>query len=361
MDTLTHALSGALLARATAKANPSSADRPAPPAPGLRVRTRVGLGFLAAAFPDTDIVLTWVSPITYITQHRGLTHSWLMLPLWSLLLAWVLSRLRRDPRGVRPYLGVLALGIGIHILGDWITSFGTMMLAPLSNHRFALGTTFIIDLLFTGIILAGLLGSMLWRASRLPALAGLAILCGYVALQWVQQQRALAFGEQYAQAQGLSDYQVAALPRPLSPFNWSVYVTAGERYRVAHVNLRRAKTPPPAATYDSIIRRLSAGYRPLHDAQWQVIERFGTVEAERNLAREAWSHSELGFYRWFAVFPMLDHIERGNPATCVWFRDARFDIPGRDTRLFHYGLCRKPGEAAWHLYKLNNDGSKSAI
>ena len=58
----------------------------------------------------------------------------------------------------------------IPIAGDLITSYGTMIFAPLSDARFALGTTFIIDLYFSGIIVAGLVASRCWRATRAPAI-----------------------------------------------------------------------------------------------------------------------------------------------------------------------------------------------
>ena len=169
MDTLTHALSGALIARIVA---PSQA-RPGAPT----TRELVMAGTVAAVFPDTDILTTLISPLTYLTLHRGVTHSFLLLPLWAVLLAWLMGLATRKRAAWRSYLLVCALGIGIHILGDWITSFGTMFLAPLSRTRFALGTTFIIDLVFTGIILAGLLASLLWRRSRIPATAALVALC----------------------------------------------------------------------------------------------------------------------------------------------------------------------------------------
>jgi inner membrane protein len=363
MDPFTHALSGALLARATAgrgdAAQRADVPQPATQYKNLSLRARVVIGFFAAMFPDIDIVLTWASPATYLTQHRGLTHSWLMLPLWALLLAWLLSRVLRDARGLRPYFGVCALGIGIHIIGDWITSFGTMMLAPFSDQRFALGSTFIIDLILTGIILAALLGCLLWRGSRVPGLLGLLAVSGYVAFQWTQQQKALAFGEQYAQSRKLSGYRVAALPRPVSPFNWSVYVSTPERYHVAHINLVRSQTPSSAAS-DGFLRRLSAGYRALHDAQWQVLDQFGAA-AQRDFARAAWQQPDFAFYRWFAAFPLLDRVEQSNPETCVWFRDARFDIPARSMFLFHYGLCREDGAQTWRVFKLNVDGSRTAI
>ena len=89
MDTLTHALSGALLARATA-----GSEKPA-----LPLGRRVAVGALVAAFPDLDIVATWLSPLAYLYHHRGVTHSLVMLPLWTVLLAWLFAWIwRGGPR-----------------------------------------------------------------------------------------------------------------------------------------------------------------------------------------------------------------------------------------------------------------------
>ena len=187
MDTLTHALSGALLARATA---PEPADESA-----LPLGRRVFLGFVAAALPDLDWVTRYFGSVTFLLHHRGVTHSLLMLPFWALALAWICSLIYRRDRSWRAYFGVFALGIGIHIAGDWITSFGTMVFSPLSDMRVGIGTTFIIDLWFTGIIAAGLIAALIWRRSRIPALAGLGVLCGYVAYQGVLQHRAVEWGE----------------------------------------------------------------------------------------------------------------------------------------------------------------------
>ena len=97
--------------------------------------------------------------MAYLAQHRGVTHSLILLPLWALLFSWILAKILREPRGWRALYGVTAMGIGLHIAGDWITGFGTMVFAPFSDWRAALGTTFIIDLWFSGIIVAGLLVS----------------------------------------------------------------------------------------------------------------------------------------------------------------------------------------------------------
>ena len=190
MDTLTHALAGALIARATAPRT-QTADT-------LPLRRRIFVGFVSAAFPDIDVVAGYLSPLSYLYHHRGVTHSILLLPLWAALLAAVFALLWRGKPGWRAYYGIAALGIGSHIAGDWITSFGTMLFAPFSDARYALSATFIIDLWFTGIILAGLLASAIWRSTRAPALAGLVVLTGYVGCQWLLQQQAIDFGERYA-------------------------------------------------------------------------------------------------------------------------------------------------------------------
>ena len=146
--------------------------------------------------------MSYASPVAYLLNHRGITHSLVALPLWALLLAWLAARLWRDPRGWRPYVAITAMGVGIHIAGDLVTSYGTMIFAPLSDARFALGTTFIIDLYFSGIILLGLVASGWWRVSRAPAVAACAALVAYVGFQAVMRHQAIEAGREYARAQG---------------------------------------------------------------------------------------------------------------------------------------------------------------
>ena len=111
VDTLTHALSGALLARATA-------PREAPPKSLWR---RMAVGFLACASPDLDIVITMLGPVAYLENHRGVTHSLILLPLWALLYSWILAKVLREPRGWRALYGITAMGLALHVAGDVIT------------------------------------------------------------------------------------------------------------------------------------------------------------------------------------------------------------------------------------------------
>ncbi len=347
MDTLTHALSGALLARATA---PEQTDEHA-----LPLGRRVFLGFVAAALPDLDFVMGQFGTVTYLLHHRGVTHSLILLPLWALALSSICWLLYRRDRSWRAYFGVFALGIGIHIAGDWITSFGTMVFSPFSDVRVGIGTTFIIDLWFTAIIVAGLAAALIWRASRVPALAGLAALCGYVAYQGVLQQRAVEWGEAYAKASGLTHAEVTAQPRPVSPYNWMVVVRDGETLRYALINLVR-REPRRLAPDAGLIARLDAPYLPLAQARWVRTAQFGS-DSERAIAREAWTQRRFGFFRWFAVYPVLYRVDLGNPSTCAWFEDLRFLTPGRGRTPFRFGMCREHG-GSWEPFQLIGDSKR---
>jgi inner membrane protein len=351
MDTITHALSGALVARATAPAQPDEKTLP--------LDRRVFLGFLAAAAPDLDFVAGYFGAVTYLLNHRGVTHSLVMLPIWAYLLARLCAVIWRRDRPWRAYFGVIALGIGAHIAGDWITSYGTMVLAPLSDVRVGIGTTFIIDLFFTAIILAGLAASAAWRRSNMPAIAGLAALCAYVAFQGLLQSRAVEWGEAYARDSGIAQARVTAQPRPVSPFNWMVIVRSGEEVRYSFINLAR-REPLRAGPDSDYIARLDAAYLPPARAQWVYATQFGETAAERAIAREVWLQPQFAFYRWFAEEPVLVRVDRGNPSTCAWFEDLRFFTPGRDNWPFRYGMCRER-DGPWLLYRIRTFGVRQPL
>ena len=342
MDTLTHALSGALLARAT-----TGIEKPA-----LPIGRRVAIGALVAAFPDIDVVASWLSPLSYLYNHRGVTHSLVMLPLWTLLLAWILAMIWRGGPGWKTYAPVVAMSLAAHIAGDWITTFGTMIFAPLSDYRHGIGTTFIIDLWFSGIIIAGLLLSLLWRRSRVPAVAGLAVLVAYVVLQSVLLRQAVDFGEQYAQAKGIAPARVTAMPRPVSPFNWMVVVEDDKGYRYSHINLIRRKVLQ-AGDDAGFIARLDAVYRPLDQAIWEADVRYGRG-SQGAVVRAVFEHPQFEFFRWFSAYPALHRIDSEALSLCVWFKDLRFLTPGRDGFPFIYGMCSE-GAGAMLPYGLDGE------
>jgi len=273
-----------------------------------------------------------------------------LAPLWALALSWVLAKILREPvgkdgtAGWRALYGVTAMAIGLHIAGDLITSYGTVVLAPLSDWRAGIGTTFIIDLWFSGIIIAGLAFSIIFRSRKTPAIAALAVLVGYVGFQYLQRERALEFAQQYALRSGLAHARVTAQPRPVSPFNWTVYVSDEQAHRFAHINLVRIE-PRRYAPGDGFIARIDSPYLPLDQAIWVTRRRYG--EVDERFIEEAWRSEPLAFFRWFAELPAFDGESAGSK--CAWFVDLRFDTPGRPFTPFRYGACREAPRAPWRL------------
>jgi inner membrane protein len=348
VDTLTHALSGALLARATASKD----------APPRSLPRRIAAGFFACAAPDLDFVVSAFGPVAYIELHRGPTHSLLLLPFWALVFSWILAKILREPGGWRALYGVTALGIAAHIAGDLITAYGTMILWPLSDTRPALGTTFIIDLWFSGIIILGLLSSAFFRNSKAPAVAACITLCAYVGFQATLKQRAIDFALEYAKSSGLQGVTVAAQPRPVSSYNWTVFVSDSDKHRTAHINLER-QAPVRYQPGDGFVARLDSAYQPLALARWETRNRYGDSLEQQAAGRAAWESGGLAFYRWFAELPAFNGTtEEGR---CTWFADLRFGSPGRDWMPFQFGACRETPEGPWRAYERLDDGGKAPL
>jgi inner membrane protein len=333
MDPVTHILSGAVAGLATAPKRPAV----------LSHRERVLVCSLAAAFPDIDILARLSDTLTYLNFHRGITHSLVMLPLWAWLLSWPLARLRRRERTVRDYYGIVALGLFVHILGDWITPWGTRLLAPLSAQTFSLNTTFIIDPVVTVLLAAGL---AIAGIARMPgaARAGLLLVASYVGMQAYLRDGALAVARAYA-AREAPAAAVHVLPQPFSPAHWRLLLEAPDFYQEADLDLwaeREKDVAPPEA---SLWRKIRSSYQPAQALRWRRIPRFGDGESAP-FARAAWGADEFTAFRSFAAFPAVYEVVRSEAGNCAYFFDLRFSLNGR-TPPFRFGACRQGN--GWQL------------
>ncbi len=163
MDPLTHGLTGALIGKAF------FAERDTPPPSGAG-RVAVFAATVGAVFPDIDVML---GPITRndmatIELHRGVTHSFLCLPIFAVLLALLTRWYARHRGREAPSWGMLAviygLGIASHILLDLITSFGTMIWSPWNRTRVQWDLAFIVDFTMTAIMLVPHVVQRIYRA-----------------------------------------------------------------------------------------------------------------------------------------------------------------------------------------------------
>jgi inner membrane protein len=330
MDTLTHALSGALLARATHR-----------PTQRIPLGTRTWIGFLACAFPDSDFVLHWVDALFYFNWHRGVTHSLVLLPLWAGAGAWLLHLAARRRWPMMELFWLLTLAIGLHILGDLITAYGTRIWMPLATTRVHWDFSFNIDLILTGILLAGLLLSWRYRPVASARLFT-ALLLGYVGLQILLQQQALRIANAYADTQlSTPATRLVALSQPLSPLNWKLLVEEDGLYHTAYLRLYGQAWAPPGPAW---LAAMMGHYRTPEELEWQRIPQLGAHASP--LVQQVWEEPALAEYRRFAQFPRLYRIDRESDRNCVWFTDERFVLPEM-TPPFRYGLCQEQG--AWVL------------
>ncbi len=346
MDPLTHALSGALLARATARPQPQLQSGQ----PILPVRLQIATGFAAAAFPDIDLVLRLIDTLTYLNWHQGPTHSLLLLPLWAWLLAQLFSWISRHRYHWKCFVLPASLGIAIHIAGDLITSYGLMLFAPFSTERFSLPLVFVIDPWFTLIVIAGLIASWRHPQQRIAAITALAALCGYVIFLWFLQQQAIKIANLHASTHSIPQAHISVLPQPLSPFHWKIIIRQNEAYHLADIDLLQSSAKPQAEAHKWLLSRMAATYRPEAENNWHIHQRFGDDPAYKPLIRNAWLDPAFEAFRSFAQFPILERLDNSEHGQCAWFYDLRFKFPELPPS-FRYGVCRLSSESDWKLVR----------
>jgi len=154
MDTITHGIAGALIGKAVFHGEDMFALRPV-----NRGRIITWSLMLGAIFPDSDVFRDFFSSdkLLIITWHRSLTHSLLLLPLWTIILAAITQAFARWRKWEAPSFAMLtaiyAVGLLSHILLDLVTSFGTMIWSPLQWSRPAWDLIFIVDFTLTALFL----------------------------------------------------------------------------------------------------------------------------------------------------------------------------------------------------------------
>jgi len=118
--------------------------------PGL-----VACALLASQFPDLDVIIGARSKSAYLKHHRGFSHSLLLAPLYAGLIAWGVKIF--TPQTSYWYLFLVSLlSLGLHLFFDLLNAYGTKLLWPISNRRFAWDILMIIDPLIILVFAFGL-------------------------------------------------------------------------------------------------------------------------------------------------------------------------------------------------------------
>lgn len=206
MDSITQAALGATLAGAVAGKTLG--------------RSALLIGAALGTLPDLDVVLDYGSAIANFTQHRGFSHSLLVLTPLAILLAWLLSRWRPAP-GFRRWLCLTGLILITHPLLDSFTTYGTQIFWPFGSPV-ALTSIFIIDPLYTLPLLLACLVFLIRPPARLALNLGLALSTLYLGWTLVAQQLIADRIAPALAAAGFDDAPVMVQPMPFTTLLWRV-------------------------------------------------------------------------------------------------------------------------------------------
>jgi len=304
MDPLTHGLLGATIGQAVF---------------GRRLGWRgVGAGGIAAMAPDLDMVMNATGPMGEWLYHRSITHALWFAPGLALLLGQATARGRAEPGGGPPPMERLAgegwrrtwtllflLTLLSHPLLDWCTSYGTQLLAPFLNRRFALDAVAIIDPAYSLALLAALLVGA-WRGvrsagARSVAAAVLVLTTGYLVYGLGLNGAAEAQARAELAAEGAPAAEVRAYPTLLQPYLRRIVARDGDEVRVGWLSLWSPRT-----------------------IEWQ---RF--TAARDPLVTAARETDEGRLLEWFAMGQTAAALYASPAGTVVEIDDLRYGFPSR--------------------------------
>jgi inner membrane protein len=281
-------------------------------------------GLAMGAFPDMDFALGLFNRQFHLQYHRGFTHSILLIPFYGLFFSWLFVKISRRPHFWSFYKICLSVLVS-HILLDLLTSYGTMIFSPFFEDRFAWDIVFIIDLIFSGIVILPWLASLfLKRAAQWICRGALIGMAAYILFCWVQHGQALEEVRDFSKGLKGKVVQVAALPQPLSPFRWALYVETEDKVFQGFVDMMRKEFPTSAAPKASFFEKLNNLYDPLGSISYQSREKL----TDSPWVKKALATEGIKFYYWFARFPVVKSVNSRDGKHRVEFMDVRFFLPG---------------------------------
>jgi inner membrane protein len=190
-------------------------------------------GGVAGLLPDLDVLLDHGDPILNMIRHRAESHALLLLTLFAFPMAWVVSRIHRQPQLYGRWWWALMLALVTHPLLDLMTIYGTQVFQPFTDEAYGLGSMFIIDPVYSLPLLAGVVAALRVKTvGRALAINGwaLAFSTAYLAWSALAQWGVTQHARESLQAQGLPSQQLLVTPAPLSTLVWRVVALDGERF-----------------------------------------------------------------------------------------------------------------------------------
>ncbi len=201
------------------------------------------VGALAGMAPDLDaFIYSNTDPLVYLEFHRQFTHSLIFIPLGALICALVFYYFWFNRQWSKVKLSFLQvyffsfLGYATHGFLDANTSYGTQLLWPFSNERFAWHNISIVDPLFTLPLLILIVISVYRKTSRYAKIAFVYAML-YLSIGLIQQQRAEQSLAELAQQRGHTIERLLVKPSFGNRHVWKMLYEHDGRYYVDAVKL----------------------------------------------------------------------------------------------------------------------------
>ncbi len=263
MDPLTQGAVGAALTLATWRR-------------GKPAAVAAGCGFLAGLAPDLDIVITDPDDtLLFLEFHRQFTHALIFIPIGSAMVAGVLFGVvgRWFAMGFLEIWLLCALGYTTHGILDAATSYGTLLLWPFSDERFAFNIISVIDPLFT-VPIAGLVMVGVFRKDRRWARGALGWALLYLALGTWQHHSARIMAHALAESRSHVPLRLIAKPTFGNVLLWRTIYETADHFHVDAVRPGpRARAFPGAQAAKLNVKRDFPWLEPTSQ-QARDIERF---------------------------------------------------------------------------------------
>jgi inner membrane protein len=277
-------------------------------------RTAIGFGALAGVIPDLDSVALVLSDgWSEWRYHRGLTHGLFFGAVMGPLLGWIVWRIHARTRPFEPtgshdalptWIGLFFFGLITHPLLDFFTIYGTQLLAPFDNTRFAVGGLGIIDPGYTLPLLAVLIAALIRPRATLSFVlvaAGLFATCAYLFYGLSNNQKVEARARAQLVAEGVAVADVRVYTTIFQPWLRRIVVDEAQGARVGFATADQSG----AIAWNCFAR-------PDHIA---ISTALGTDEGK--------------LFAWFAmgeVWPSIAAAADGS--TVVRLTDRRYGVPG---------------------------------
>jgi inner membrane protein len=319
MEPITHLLTGACIGRA-----------------GLNRKTRYATlaAVLVAEAADLDVFWGFAGPVEELKHHRGITHTFIAVPVLAAAavgVVWLLDRWMRAgfppfrhkerermghgdreanaldqdaeappaPQPVRwgwLYLTAILSALA-HLMLDWTNNYGLRPFYPFNAHWYSGNLVFIAEPVLWALLgaalvipwLFGLIGGEIGakkerfrgRGWAIFALAGMILLWG---VRWAEQGHARALVEN-TQIVTAPVKRMALEPYPVNPFRWHAILETDAFYQTAEINTRTgeiASDPlhdvifkPPVTAATEAAKRTLLGQVFLDWGTWAVVRDVG--------------------------------------------------------------------------------------